>query len=274
MLVKSLWILKYPRTFFRLLYYNYIVLYTMRFYHLFHFLGVALAAPSKGKGNSLSIFDNPTIPWNSSDSLPLPFLSHARRAGSTMTLNVSTCLVTVTVDPYWYREYTLPATLFITSPINSPGTKNGGNIFEMYLRVASPRGPGGLLFTTNQLMMNLDFDLKPPGLKNIDYVRTTITSTGAMVARVDYANVDHPEIYSPIRYNNEKRQQNTNSLRFDPPTEVIVGQDSGLSITVKDQGVVTGGFLGFPINGSSPYHGYYINGRCWNSLTQVVPISS
>lgn len=101
MSLKSLQILTCPRAFFRLLYYNntvniVLVLSTKRFYHILHFLGVASAAPSKA--NSLSIFDNPTIPWNASDRLSLPILSHVRHAGtSAMALNISTCPVTVTM---------------------------------------------------------------------------------------------------------------------------------------------------------------------------------
>lgn len=129
----------------------------MRFYHLLSFLGVASAAPSKA--DSLSIFDNPTIPWNVSDGLPVPILSHVRRAGSRMALNVSTCAVTVTNDPYWYQSYTKQATLYIISPIDSPGTKNGASIFEMFLRVGDPRVGGGVVLATNQFVM--DFPYKP-----------------------------------------------------------------------------------------------------------------
>jgi hypothetical protein len=187
-----------------------------------------------------------------------------------MALNISTCSVTVTNDPYWFPDYTKQATLYIMSPIDSPGTKNGANIFEMFLRVDNPRAAGGLVFTTNQFVM--DFPNKALGPKNIDYARTVITSAGAMEAFVDYANLDHPEIYSPVRYNNEMRRQSPQT-GFDPPTEIIARQGSGISVTIKDQGVITGLIVGYPLNGGQVFHRYNLKGWCWNQAVQV-PVSS
>lgn len=238
----------------------------MRFYLLLHFLGVAFAVPSKA--NSLSIFDNPTISWKSIDSLSLPILSHVRRAGTPiMTLNMSICDVSITMDHKWYRGYDKQATFYITSGIDSPGTKNGANIFEMSLRIGNPEGPGGLEFATNEYLMN--FGVRAPGPRKIDYARTFIDSTGAMRAYVDYANLKYPEANSTLKFNIEKRLEPNEGAVFGPPTVAVIGPNSIVSVTVKDQGVMTGEIIAWPFS-DGPNKVYFLNGKCRNSLLRIM----
>lgn len=239
----------------------------MRFYHLLHFLGAAFAAPSKA--SSLSIFDNPTIPWNASDSLSLPILSHVRRAGtSALTVNVSTCIVTVTMDPYWYN-FNQRATLYITSPIDSPGTKNGANKFELFLRVWIDEAPGAFVLTTNEFVM--DFGSKPLGPKNADYARTAIGSNGAMLAHVDYANLERPEINSPLKFNLDTSRR-TPGAGFASLGVVVAGPKTVISVTVKDKGVMKGEIAVWPLNGGL-YTSYFLEGSCFNRVVKL-PVSS
>ncbi|KAH6957239.1 hypothetical protein DER45DRAFT_569539 [Fusarium avenaceum] len=241
----------------------------MRFYHLLHFLGAAFAAPSKA--DSLSLFDNPTIPWNTSDSLSLPVLSHVRRAGtSTLALNVTVCRVTVTMDPYRYQNYKEFATLYIISRVDSPGTKNGANVFDMFFRVGSLNSPGSFVFATNEFVMG--FGTKPLGPKNIDYARTVIDSTGAMRANVDYANLDRPEANSPLKFNIDTVPRAAGA-GFVSPAPTVAGPNSAISVSVKDQGAMTGQLIVWPLKGGMATW-YYLNGFCSNSLLSQVPVSS
>jgi hypothetical protein len=174
------------------------------------------------------------------------------------------------MDPYWYANYQQRATLYIISRVDSPGTKNGANTFDMVFRVGDLQIPGSFVFATNEFVV--DFGTKPLGPKNIDYVRTVIDSTGAMRADVDYANLDRPEANSPLKFNIDTGRGPPGTGFFSPAV-VVAGPRSAASVTVKDKGAMTGQIIVWPLKGGLPTW-YYLKGVCLNSLLRNVPVSS
>ncbi|KAI6776052.1 hypothetical protein HG530_002810 [Fusarium avenaceum] len=150
------------------------------------------------------------------------------------------------MDPYRYQNYKEFATLYIISRVDSPGTKNGANIFDMFFRVGSLNSPGSFVFATNEFVMG--FGTKPLGPKNIDYARTVIDSTGAMRANVDYANLDRPEANSPLKFNIDTVPRAAGA-GFVSPAPTVAGPNSAISVSVKDQGAMTGQLIVWPLKG-------------------------
>ncbi|KAF4957951.1 hypothetical protein FGADI_2780 [Fusarium gaditjirri] len=210
----------------------------MKFSYLLPFIGIALAVPAPNPSYP-SIFDNPTIPIRDLASLKdLPALSHIRRAevGTQQTfLNISCCDVTIKGETGFYRAWKARDTqghLYITEGIPSPGTKNGANIYDVYLQSGTLAAGGGIMFTTNRYLLSLPNRLGTS--PSVDYARVSMTKDGYILSEVDYSNIDNPGVNSPLRFTSEPSIGNA---IYGPPTRYLAyGPSSYLGVKFSDKG--------------------------------------
>ncbi|KAI7765094.1 hypothetical protein LZL87_005807 [Fusarium oxysporum] len=187
----------------------------MKFSYLLPFVGPAQTVPAPNPSYP-SIIDNPTIPIGDPASLKdLPALSHVRRAAAVTQqtfINVSYCDVTVNGDPGFYYSRKAQNTkghLYITEVIPSPGTKNGTNLYDVYLQSGTLFAGGGITFATNKYLLSLPYKIGP---YNVDYVKVRMSSDGHIVSEVDYSNIDNPAANSPLVFYSEPSISNGETM--------------------------------------------------------------
>ncbi|EWG52356.1 hypothetical protein FVEG_11126 [Fusarium verticillioides 7600] len=209
----------------------------MKLSYLFPFVGLAQAVPTTNPSHP-SIFDNPTIPVG--DTKDLPDFSHIRRAtaATQQTLNVSYCEVTVKGDQgFWqsWLAHEFTGHLYVTQGIPSPGTKNGDNIYDVYLQSGSFGQGGYITFATNKYLLPLPYKIGGP---NVDYAKVSMTDKGYILSEPDYSNIDKPATNSPLVFYSERSMNLGKS--YGPPTRYVASGKSYLGVKISDKGIVDG----------------------------------
>ncbi|KAJ4133434.1 hypothetical protein NW768_005019 [Fusarium equiseti] len=233
----------------------------MKLLHLVHLLScLELARAASTEGSSYpSIFENPTIPIADPSSLgDLPELSHARRAAAAAQksyLNLTTCDITMEGNKGWsFKPETRVGKLYLVPGVASPGTKNGDNPYDFTVQI------GFMSFSTNAYMSRFPYKVGP----NVtDYARVSQTSTGSIVAWVDYSNMDNPSA-TPLWFMSQMRIDN--SWDYQPLTTYVMNSKSFFSVNVGDKGVLEGGTW-LESDFKNAQRGSYnarISGRCSN----------
>ncbi|KAF5239836.1 hypothetical protein FAUST_4722 [Fusarium austroamericanum] len=231
----------------------------MRFYHFIYLIGLAYAAPSEG--------DYP-VSLNKRQTAPtIPPVRPPPTASPYPPVNFTSCLITIKQDPGFesFKAYNVQGNLYIVDAISSPGTKNGANPYEFFLTTGSSISRGGIVFATNQYVMQLPYQLGPV---NIDFVRTRLTDNGYIVANVDYSNLENPATKTPLAFNVEKAVA-TN--KYDPPTSYRM-VDGWVAARVKDNAV--DGVIQLPtVVGGTPLYVGRFSGSCMKTVANI-PVRS
>ncbi|QPC72235.1 hypothetical protein HYE68_002987 [Fusarium pseudograminearum] len=228
----------------------------MRFYHLFSLLGFAYAAPTEG--------DYP-VALNKHQTAPtIPPVRPLPTAPLYPPINFTSCPITIKQDPGFesFKAYNVQANLYIVDAISSPGTKNGVNPYEFFLTTGSSISRGGIVFATNQYVMQLPNQLGPV---NNDFVRTRMTNDGYVVANVDYSNLENPATKTPLSFNVERAVA---TGKYDPPTSYRM-VDGWVALRVKDN-AVDGVIQLSTVVGGNPLYVARFSGSCMKTVANIL----
>lgn len=235
----------------------------MRFHHFLYLLGLAYAAPTEGD-YPVALNKRQTAP-----AIPPVRPVPVPTAPLYPPVNFTSCHVTIKQDSGFvsFRAYNVQANLYIVDAISSPGTKNGANHYEFSLTTGSSVTAAGIVFATNQYVMQLPYQLGPV---NNDFVRTRITDDGYIVADIDYSNLENPATKTPLSFNVERATANG---KYDPPTSYRL-IDGWVAARVKDNVADGAIFIPGPA-GTSVRPQYYarFSGSCIK-LVANIPVKS
>ncbi|KAM0296861.1 hypothetical protein HYE67_005585 [Fusarium culmorum] len=230
----------------------------MRIHHFLSLLGFAYAAPTEG--------DYP-VTLNKRQTAPtIPPVRPLPTAPLYPPINFTSCPITIKQDPGFqsFKAYNVPANLYIVDVISSPGTKNGANPYEFFLTTGSSIYRGGIVFATNQYVMQLPYQLGPV---NNDFVRTRMTEDGYVVANVDYSNLENPT-KTPLSFNVERAVA---TGKYDPPTSYRI-VDGWVAVRVKDN--AADGVIQLPtVAGGGPLYVARFSGPCMKTVASI-PVRS
>ncbi|WXC64493.1 hypothetical protein SNK03_010303 [Fusarium graminearum] len=231
----------------------------MRLYRFLYLLGLAYAAHTEG--------DYP-VALNKRQTAPtVPPVRPVPTAPLYPPINFTICPIIIKQDPGFqsFKAYNVQANLYIVDAISSPGTKNGANPYEFLLTTGSSIYRGGIVFATNQYVMQLPNQLGPV---NNDFVRTRMTNDGYVVAYVDYSNLENPATKTPLSFNVEMAVGNG---KYNPPTSYRM-VDGWVAVRVKDNAVDGVIQLSVVVGGSSSYVARF-SGSCMKTVANI-PVRS